>query len=149
VLTQTAQNPSLVQSQAQGYPTYVTSPGYSLTNVVVTTSGSIGSVSMTGTPLNTEVKTGFDLPSYIAGLEGTRQESAIKALRVKGDLVNTPVSATFRPLNNHYDHNGTAGPGQINKQVTGKNFDTNGKTGLGNTGAGTFARKITLLRKSK
>ena len=149
VLVQTAQNPAFVQSTAQGYPTYVTSPGYSLTNAVVTTSGSIGSVSITGTPLNTEIKTGFDLPSYTSGLEGTRQESSIKALRVKGDLLNTVASATFRPLNNRYAHNGTAGPGQINKQVTGKNFNTDGTTGLGNTGAGTFARKITLLRKSK
>jgi hypothetical protein len=146
VLVQTAQNPSLVQSREQGYPTYVSSPGYSLTNAVVTTSGSIGSVTVSGTPLNSEIKTGFDFTSYAAGLEGTRQASAIKALRVKGDLVNTVASATFRAKNNHYDHTGTAGPGQINKQVTGQNLDTDGKTGLGNTGAGTFARKITLLK---
>jgi hypothetical protein len=149
VLVQTAQNPAFVQSRAQGYPTYVKSPGYSLTNALVTTSGSIGKVNIKGTPLNSEIKTGFDFTSYAAGLEGTRQGSAIKALRVKGDLVNSVASATFRPANNHYDHTGTAGPGQINKNVTGANFDTNGKTGLGNTGAGTFARKITLLRKSK
>jgi hypothetical protein len=147
VLVQTAQDPSLVQSQAQGYPTYVSSPGYSLTNAVVTTAGSIGSVSITGTPLNTEIKSGFDLTSYKAGLEGTRKPSTINALRVKGDLVNTPVSATFRPLNNQYGHNNTPGHGQIEKLVSGKNIDTDGKTGLGNTGAGTFARKITLLRK--
>ena len=149
VLVQTAQDPSLVQSQEQGFPTYVTSPGYSLTNAVVTTSGSIGNVSITGTPLNTEIKTGFDLTSYTAGLEGTRAASKINALRVKGDLVNTPVSASFRAINNHYNHrpNGTPGPGQINKLVTGKNFDTSGKTGLGNTGSGTFARTIRLLRK--
>ena len=149
VLVQTAQNPSFVQSREQGYPTYVSSPGYSLTNAVVTTSGSIGKVNIKGTPLNSEIKTGFDLTSYTAGLEGTRERSAIKALKVKGDLVNTVASATFRPANNHYDHTGTAGPGQINKSVTGVNYDTDGKTGLGNTGAGTFARKITLLRKSK
>jgi hypothetical protein len=149
-LVQTAQNPNSVQSREQGYPTYVASPGYSLTNAVVTTSGAIGSVSITGTPLNTEIKTGFDFTSYAAGLEGTRQGSAIKALRVKGDLVNTVASATFRAANNHYDHaTGTAGPGQINKSVTGAPIDTNGKSGLGNTGAGTFARRITLLRKSK
>jgi hypothetical protein len=150
VLTQTAQNPNLVQSGELGYPTYVTSPGYSLTNAVVTTSGSIGSVNIKGTPLNTEIKTGFDFTSYAAGLEGTRKASVIKALRAKRDHVNTVASATFRPANNHYSHGtGIAGPGQINKSVTGVGIDTNGKSGLGNTGAGTFARTVRLLPKSK
>jgi len=145
-LVQTAQNPDFVQAGIQGYPTYVASPGYSLTNAVITTSGSIGNVSVTGTPLNSEIKTGFDFASYVAGLEGTRQASRISALRVKGDLVNTDASATFRPANNHYDKvTGTAGPGAIGRSVTGKNYDTGGTTGLGNTGAGVFARVIRAL----
>ena len=36
-------------------------PGYSLTNAVITTSGSIGNVSVQGTELNSEVKTGLRL----------------------------------------------------------------------------------------
>jgi hypothetical protein len=128
----------------------VASPGYSITNGVITTSGSIGKVSLTGTPLNTEIKTGFDFPSYVAGLEGTRQASRIRALRVKGDLVNTVGSATFRPANNHYDlTTGTAGPGAIGRSVTGKNYATGGTTGLGNTGAGVFARVIRSLHPKK
>jgi hypothetical protein len=145
-LVQTAQNPDFVQSQIQGYPTYVASPGYSLTNAVITTSGSIGQVNVTGTPLNSEIKSGFDFVSYLAGLEGTRNPSQISALTVLGDLVNTDASATFRPTDNHYDIvTGTAGPGAIEKRISGKNYDTGGVTGLGNTGAGVFARVITKL----
>ena len=72
VFVQTAQNPDFVQLGIQGYPTYAVAPGYSLTNAVITTSGSIGSVNIKGTPLNTEIKTGFDYQAYLAGLEGTR-----------------------------------------------------------------------------
>ena len=35
---------------------------------------------------------------------------------------------------------GTAGPGKITVSLTGKNYDTGGTTGLGNTGSGLFAR---------
>jgi hypothetical protein len=149
-LTQTAQNPDFVQSGIQGYPTYVASPGYSLTNAVITTSGSIGASRITGTPLNSEIKTGFDVPSFVAGLEGTRQASRIRAIRVRGDLVNTDVSATFRPANNQYDRNtGTAGPGAIARDVGGMSYPTGGLTGLGNRGAGVFARVLKSLRGKK
>ena len=67
----------------QGYPTYVSSTGDALTNAVVTTSGSIGQTNINGTSLNTEIKTGFDLTSYLAGLEGTRSASQIEALKVR------------------------------------------------------------------
>jgi hypothetical protein len=146
VLLQTAQNPNFVQLQEQGFPTYVSSPGYALTNAVVTTSGSIDSVSLGGSQLNSEIKTGFDYPSYLAGLEGTRNASKIKALLAHGDLISTDASATFRPANNHYDHqNGTAGSGKINDLVRGTAYDTGGTTGLGNTGAGLFARVVRPL----
>jgi hypothetical protein len=144
---QTAQNPNYVQLQEQGFPTYVTSAGNAVTNVVVTTSGSISQANISGISLNSEIKTGFDLTSFNAGLEGTRNPSQIKALRVKGDLTNTVASATFRAANNHYAKNtGTAGPGQINVNFTGKKVDTGGKTGLGNTGVGFFARVVKRLK---
>ena len=78
-LVQTAQNPDFVQLQEQGYPTYVASPGYSITNAVITTSGSIGQVNIAGTQLNTEIKTGFDYTAYTDGLEGVRSASSIRA----------------------------------------------------------------------
>ncbi len=140
---QTAQNPDFVQMGIQGYPTYAVAPGYALTNAVITTSGSIGSVSVTGTQVNTEIKTGFDYQAYVAGLEGTRGASRIKRLTAEGDLVNSDTSASFIPANNQYDlTTGTAGQGTIVVDAVGQFLDTGGVTGLGNTGAGLFARNI-------
>jgi len=150
VLVQTAQNPLYVQLQEQGYPTYAASPGYSLTNAVVTTSGSINQVNVVGTQLNSEIKTGFDYSAYVAGLEGTRGASRISALKARGDLINSVASASFRPANNHYSHStGVRGNGEITARVTGARYDTGGKTGLGNTGAGLFARRVRPLRRSQ
>jgi hypothetical protein len=142
-LVQTAQNPEFVQLTEQGYPTYVASPGYSLTNAVVATSGSIDNVQVKGSLISTEIKTGFDYPSFIAGLQGTRAPSRIGRLKVTGDLINSDISATFRPAKNHYNRTtGTAGPGSITGRVSGSAFDTNGATGLNNTGSGVFARHL-------
>jgi hypothetical protein len=58
------------------------------------------------------------------------------------------ASASFRPINNHYSkQTGVAGPGTINVSFTGKKFNTGGKTGLGNTGVGFFARRVKALKK--
>jgi hypothetical protein len=147
-LVQTAQNPLYVQLQEQGFTTYVPSPGYALTNAVITTSGSVGQVNVTGTQLNSEIKTGFDFTAYLAGLEGTRGASQIAALAQNGDLINSDASASFRPANNHYSHStGVRGPGVITAKVVGSPIDTGGATGLGNTGAGLFARRVKALRR--
>jgi hypothetical protein len=141
--TQTAQNPLFVQSRERGFPFYQASPGYALTNAVITTSGSIDSATVNGSAQNTEIKTGFDYAAYVAGLQGTRSASRIGRLRVNGSLVNSAISATFIPANHHYTRQtGTAGPGSITGNVAGSAFDTGGTTGLGNTGAGVFARHL-------
>ena len=75
-------------------------PGTALTNSAITTDGSIGQVTVTGNQLNSEIKTGFDYPSYLAGLQGTRSASRIGRLRQRGDLVNSVDSATFVPAKN-------------------------------------------------
>src|SRR5262249_21387182 len=112
--TQTAQNPQFVQSRERGFPGYQASPGYSLTNAVIATSGSLDSATIHGSLQNTEIKTGFDYAAYVGGLEGTRAKSDIGRLRVKGSLVSSDISATFRPANKHYTRQtGTAGPGSI------------------------------------
>jgi hypothetical protein len=150
VLVQTAQNPDFVQLGIQGYPTYAVSPGYSLTNATIITTGSIGSTSVVGTQLNSEIKTGFDYTAYVDGLEGTRGASQIAKLEQRGDLVNSDGSASFIPANNHYAHGtGTAGPGEITAHFVGGRFDTGGQTGLGNTGAGLFARRVRPLKDKK
>ena len=75
-------------------------PGTALTNAAITTQGSIGHVTVTGNQLNSEIKTGFDYQSYLAGLEGTREASRIARLTQRGDLVSSVDSATFRPAKN-------------------------------------------------
>ncbi len=150
VQLQTPQNPEFVQLGLQGYPTYAVSPGNSLTNAVITTSGSIGNISVVGAEVNSEVKTGFDYTAYLAGLEGTRGASRIALLKLRGDQVNSVSSATFIPANNQYNYvTGTAGPGQITAGVKGKPYFTGGTTGLGNQGAGLFARRIIRLRNKR
>jgi hypothetical protein len=145
-LVQTPQNPQYVQLRQLGWPTYAAVPGYSVTNAAVTSSGSIDQVNIVGTQLNSEIKTGFDYPSYVAGLEGTRAESRISKLEERGGLINSVISASFRPANNHYSHQaGVAGPGTIVGNVTGHAYDTGGTTALGNTGSGVFARTIKRL----
>ena len=139
VLVQTPSNPYYAQLYAQGYPTYVTSPGYSLTNASIVVSGSIDQAAIFGTQLFSEVKTGFDYPSYVAGLEGTRAPSKIH-LKQKGDLITSVISATFRPANNNYNSGGTAGPGTIVGGISGTSYNTAALTALNNKGAGVFAR---------
>jgi hypothetical protein len=141
--TQTAQNPAFVQGRERGFPFYQATPGYALTNAVITSQGSIDSATVNGTSQNTEIKTGFSYAAYVAGLEGTRSASRIGRLRVNGSLVNSAISATFRPVNHHYNRRtGQAGNGSITGTVTGQALDTGGTTGLGNTGAGVFARHL-------
>jgi len=146
VLVTTPQNPQYVQLKLLGWPTYATTPGDALTNAVITTSLSIGHVHIVGSQLNTEIKTGFDYPSYVAGLEGTRAPSVITSLKQKGDLISSDVSATFRPADKHYQHStGVHGPGVIGAHVRGLPYNTGGVTGLGHTGAGVFARRVKKL----
>jgi hypothetical protein len=142
-LATTAQNPLFVQLDQQGFVTYATTPGYALTNVIVGTSGSINDVQVTGSLLNSEIKTGFDYPSYVAGQEGTRAGSKISRLNVKGDLISSSISATVRAVDKHYNRQTNInGNGSITGTVTGQAIDTGGTTGLGNTGAGVFAKHL-------
>jgi hypothetical protein len=166
-ITQTAQNPAFVQTQRSRYATtYLANPGSALTNASITAEHSIGSVKVVGNQTNSEIKTGFDYTSYLAGLEATRAASRIARLRQRGDLANSVDSATFRPATTSSGQStysyatGTAGPGAITGQTTiavghgiyaaswakrlprGSAFNTGGRTALGNFGAGFYARTI-------
>ena len=100
--TLTAQNPNFVQTgSTRAATSYMVNPGTALTNAAITTQGSIGKVTVTGNQLNSEIKTGFDYQSYLAGLEGTREASRIARLTQRGDLVSSVDSATFRPAEYH------------------------------------------------
>ncbi len=163
----TAQNPNFVITGSTRTATsYMVNPGTALTNAAITTQGSIGHVTVTGNQLNSEIKTGFDYQSYLAGLEGTREASRIARLTQRGDLVSSVDSATFRPAKNttgqyvYSTTTGTAGNGSITGTSTaglghgidaasyskvtiaGSAYNTGGRTALGNYGAGFFARRI-------
>ncbi|MGO8896877.1 MAG: hypothetical protein ACLQU5_00795 [Isosphaeraceae bacterium] len=165
--TLTAQNPNFVQTGSTGAATgYMVNPGTALTNAAITTQGSIGHVTVTGNQLNSEIKTGFDYQSYLAGLQATREASRIARITQRGDLVSSVDSATFRPALNTkgmyvYSYTtGTAGNGSITGTSTaalghgidaascskvtiaGSAYNTGGRTALGNYGAGFFARRI-------
>ena len=165
--TLTAQNPNFVITGSTRTATsYMVNPGTALTNAAITTQGSIGHVTVTGNQLNSEIKTGFDYQSYLAGLEGTREASRIARLTQRGDLVSSVDSATFRPAKNttgeyvYSTTTGTAGKGSITGTSTaglghgidaasyskvtiaGSAYNTGGRTALGNYGAGFFARRI-------
>ena len=165
--TLTAQNPNFVQTGSTGAATsYMVNPGTALTNAAITTQGSIGHVTVTGNQLNSEIKTGFDYQSYLAGLQATREASRIARLTQRGDLVSSVDSATFRPAKNttgqyvYSTTTGTAGNGSITGTSTaalghgidaasyskvtiaGSAYNTGGRTALGNYGAGFFARRI-------
>jgi hypothetical protein len=147
VVLQTATNPEFVQLHETGYPTYYPRAGDALSSVAITTSDSINRADIQGNVTNSEIKTGFDYPSYAAGLEGTRAKSRITRARVHGDLVNGVVSSTIRPINNVYNQGRkVAGPGVIQGNSTSALYVTGGVTPLGNQGAGFFAhRKIGYL----
>jgi hypothetical protein len=141
--TETAQNPLFVQSREQGFPAYAATSGYALSNAVIATSGSIDSASIDGSLQNTEIATGFNYPAYVAGLRGQRGASHIGKLRVHGALVSSDISASFIPINGHYSRQtGVVGNGTIKGRVSGEALDAGGTTGLGNTGAGVFARHL-------
>ena len=166
--TLTAQNPNFVITGSTRTATaYLTNPGSALTNSAITTQGSIGKVSVTGNQVNSEIKTGFDYQSYLAGLEATREASRIARITQRGDLVSSVDSATFRPAKNattgeyvYSTSTGTAGRGSISGTATaalghgldassyskstipGQAYNTGGRTALGNYGAGFYARRV-------
>ena len=150
LVLQTAQDPDFVQSQRTNSTTYYARPGNALTSAAITSDLGIHRVNIVGNSTNTEIKTGFNYPSYTAGLDGVRAPSKIRNLRQRGDLVDAVVSATYRTgASNHYGKNyadptapntNVAGPGLIQGRFIGRRYINNGTTALGNTGAGFFAK---------
>ena len=143
-ILQTPQDPDFVQLLRKGSTHYLAQPGNALTASAITTDGSIDSVDLLGNAQSSEIKTGFNYQSYIAGLEGTRSASQIRSYRQRGDLVDSVISATYRPTDNVYGNaNDVAGPGTIRGRLEGRPFFLGGRTALNNVGAGVYARNRT------
>jgi hypothetical protein len=143
VTLQTASNPAFISLNSTGSPTYYPANGDALTSAAIVSSGSIGSVTISGSQINSEIKSGFDYPSAAAGLEGTRAKSKIGPLHQAGDQVNSVTSATYRPDVVYGSPLSQKGQGKIRGNLKGTAINTGSTTALGNQGAGFFARKKT------
>ena len=137
----------------KGSTVFFSRPGNALTSAAITSSGSIGSVHIVGNSQGSEIKTGFHYPSYAAGLQGTRSASKIGRYTQKGALIDSVVSASYRPAFDNAANNGVygsvtstgasadvAGPGKITGSQTGGLYTTGSQTALGNRGVGVYAR---------
>lgn len=146
MILQTSSDPDFVQLLRKGSTRFYARPGNALTTAAITTQGNIDNVRITGNSQSSEIKTGFDYSSYIAGLEATRSPSAIRRYVQRGDLVDSVVSASYRPGGGYYGDatNGIstdqAGPGRIRGNLLGVRAFAGGQTALGNYGAGVYAR---------
>ena len=78
VTTQVADEPRLRPApRASARSTTPSGPGVAAANALIVSSGNIGKTQVTGDLVNSEIKSGFDYPSFAAGLEGTRATSTI------------------------------------------------------------------------
>jgi hypothetical protein len=148
---QTSQDPAQIQSGLNGYTTYVNRPGTAVTSSLVAAAGSIGKTHIVGDLQNSEIKSGYNYDSAIGGADGVTAKSSIGPVTVRGNLTDSVVSASYRPNDGVYGNgNDTAGDGTITGTSTGQIYKTTtGKTVLGNSGSGFFARYTTAHPKKK
>jgi hypothetical protein len=142
-IVQTAQNPNLIQTNTVGSATYYPQPGNAASSAAIVSSGKIGTVAVRGNLQSSEIKSGFDYPSFAAGLQGTRARSLIRRSAYRGDLVSGVVSATYRPGQGVYGSpTSVAGPGSIAGNLGKKNaiYNLGTTTPLLNSGTGFFAK---------
>ena len=135
------QDPNNRQPGQNGYVNYGIVPGAAFTTAVITAAGSIGTVTVVGDATNTEVRSGFNYYSSVGGVEGVTGPSSIGFVSVKGSLVDSVFSASYRSVDGIYGNgNDVAGPGTITGTTNGFAVQTQGgSTALGNQGAGYFA----------
>ncbi len=146
---QPVQDPDFAQVRV-GSTRYFTRPGAAMTNAGVLTDGSIGKVDIVGNLFGTEIKAGANYNSFVQGLEPVRQASSIGPLRIRGNLIDSVVSATWRPgASGFYGQfnpatqttDNQAGPGVIRGNLQQGALYTGGqRTILNNAGSGFFAK---------
>jgi hypothetical protein len=147
LVLQTSMNPALIQLGREGSTTFIARPGNALTNAAITSSGSISHVNIVGNSQQSEIKSGFYYPAFAKGLEGTRARSHISHFKQRGDLLDSVVSATYRPTHGVYGATNAAGfttdvagPGSITGRLNGRIFLNASQTALSNFGTGIYAR---------
>ena len=140
IIELTSNNPADVQS-LPGFTKYYGVAGKTLNVAAITTTGNIGSVNLVGDSTQSEIKTGYSATAAFAGQQAYRGASKIAKLRIRGDLVDSVVSASYQPGSLGYGSPGSvAGPGSINGIFQGLPYLTGKTTALGNIGTGFFAK---------
>jgi hypothetical protein len=136
----TSNNPANIQS-LPGFTKYYGKAGKTLNFAAIATTGNIGSTNIVGDSTQSEVKTGYIIQSAIAGNPAIVGASRINKIRVRGDLVDTAISASYQPSATGYGTKGSvAGPGSITGTIDGNVYNVGNITALGNLGSGFFAK---------
>ncbi len=142
LIRQTPQDPDIIQYRRQGSTLYFTRPGNAATNAAIVSSGSIGRTTIVGNLQTSEVRSGFSYSSYIAGLEPVRSPSSIGRVRMRGDVVDSVIAASYRPVDRVFGNgNDIAAKGKITGNLTGNLASAGQATALGDAGTGFFAQK--------
>ena len=139
---QISQDPAQIQAGLNGYTSYVNRPGTAVTSSLVAAAGSIGSTHIVGDLQNSEIKSGYNYTAAIGGSDGVSGTSSIGPATIRGNVTNSVVAASYRPNDGIYGNgNDTAGNGTITGTFAGQIYKTTGgKTVLGNSGSGFFAK---------
>ncbi len=137
---QYAGDPQQLTSALNEYSSFAVRPGSALTTSVIAAGGSIGSTHIVGDLTNSEIKSGYNYYSGLGGADGSLGKSSVGPVAIRGNLLNSVVSASFRPVNANYN-GGTAGDGTITGSYAGSIYQTStGITALGNKGSGFYSR---------
>ena len=149
--TQTAQDPAQIQSGLNGTEVQAVRPGTAVQSAVIVANGSIGATHVVGDLRNSQVNSGTNYYSSINGVEGVTGASKIGPAKIKGDLVDTVVAASYRSNDGIYGNgNDTKGNGTITGTQKGNIYQTaTGTTAAGARGSGFFSRFTTAHPKSK
>lgn len=141
IIQLTPTDPSYMQLQRTNSTYYISRPGTALTGAVIASGDSFQHISIIGNTIGSEIKAGFYYQTFLQGLEGTRARSRIASLRQTGDMVDSVISATYRPADNIYGNgNDQAGNGSITGHQYGDNYTNGRATPLQNLGTGNFAK---------
>ncbi len=140
--TQTSQDPAQIQSGLNGTEVNVVRPGTAVQSSVIVAAGSIGKTHVVGDLRNTQVSAGQNYYSAIGGIESVTGASKIGPAKIKGDLVDTVIAASYRSNDGIYGNgNDTAGDGTITGTQSGTVLQTaTGTTAAGTRGSGFFSR---------
>ncbi len=134
------QDPAQIQAGLNQYAVFAVRPGSAVTTSVIAAAGSIGTTHIVGDLTNSEIKSGYNYYSGLGGAEGSLGASKVGPVTLNGNLVDTAISSSFRPVNRNYN-GGKAGDGTITGSITGSIYQTStGVTALGNRGSGFYSR---------